>query len=115
MPDNVASVVVVMLALAAVCALSVAVPQTVLLVRLFWAGEEIVFWTLKTVLWTGAVAVGLGWRCLIWLDGTYFGQRYLGTPEGRWPYEVAISVLVALACFYAAGLYHSTVTFGKRP
>lgn len=114
MPANVAGCVVVLLALAALCALSVAIPQAVLLVRLWRRGDSIAFYTLKTVFWTSAIAVGLGWRCLIWLDGAYYDQRFLGTAVDRWPAEVAISVFVAMSCFYAAGLYHRTVTFGDR-
>jgi hypothetical protein len=114
MPDSVAAATVAMLALASLCALSVAIPQAVLLVKLWRRNDGIAVYTAKTVLWTSAVAVGIGWRCLIWLDGTYFDQRYLGTAAQRWPAEVGISVFVALACFYAAGLYHLTVTFERR-
>lgn len=111
MPDNIAGAVVLLLALAALCALSVAIPQAILLMRLWRRGDRIIYWTLKTVLWTSAVGAGLGWRCLIWLDGTFFDQRFLGTAMDRWPAEVAISLYVALSCFYAAILYHKTVTF----
>lgn len=114
MPDDVGVVIVMALGLAALCALSVAIPQAVLLVRLARKGEGIALWTLKTVLWTGSLGLALGWRFLVWVDFTQMDQRVLGTIDQRWPVEATLTMLVAAACIYAAGLYHGTVTFAKR-
>lgn len=114
MPDDVGAVIVIALGLGAFCALSVAIPQAILLVRLIRNGEGMALWTLKTVLWTGSLGLALGWRFLVWADYTQFDQRVLGTIDQRWPVEATLTMLVAAACIYAAGLYHGTVTFAGR-
>lgn len=114
MPEDVEVVIAIALGLASVCALSVAIPQAILLIRLACRGEGIALWTLKTVLWTGSLGLALGYRCLVWIDYTQMGQRYLGPIDQRWPIETTLTMLVAAACIYAAGLYHGTVTFAPR-
>lgn len=110
MPDDVAVAIVMAFGLAALCALSVAIPQAILLIRLVRNGQGIALWTLKTVLWTGSLGLALGWRFLVWVDFTQFDQRVFGTIDQRWPIEAILATLVAGACIYAAGLYHGTVT-----
>lgn len=113
MPDSVEIAISVVFAWTALVALSVAVPQTVLLVRLVRAGNAIAPYTLKTVAWTGTLGVILLWRSMLFLDYSLFEQRYLGTIDDRWPWDFALAVVFALAVNYAAFLYHWTVTLGR--
>ena len=112
MPDDIELLVAFVFAETAFVALSVAVPQAVLLVRLWRAGESIARYTLKTVAWTGTIGLILFWRSLLFVDYTLFEQRYFGTIEERWPVDLTLALLFAVAVNYAATLYHWDITFG---
>lgn len=115
MPERVLLSIIVAMAVAAIAALSVAVPQSVLLVRLLVRGDPIAPYTLKTVAWTSSIGVAFAWRCLVFVDFTYFSMHYLGTIEDRWPFETILAFLLTGSVLYAAILYHRTVTFGRTP
>jgi presenilin-like A22 family membrane protease len=114
MPDSSAATIALAFGLAALCAWSVAVPQAILLVRLLRIGDDIALYTLKTVLWTSSLGIALGWRSLVFLDWACCDQGHLGNIDQRWGIEAAMALYIALAVFYAAALYHKTVTFGER-
>lgn len=113
-PERVLYSIIVAFAIASVAALTVAIPQSMLLVRLLRSGDEIAPYTLKTVAWTGTIGVAFAWRCIVFVDFTYFDQHYLGTIEDRWPIESAMAFLPTAAVIYGAVLYHRTVTFAPR-
>lgn len=106
--------IVIAFGIASIAALTVAIPQTALLVRLLRAGNSIAPYTLKTVAWTGTIGVAFAWRCLVFIDFTYFDQRYLGTIDDRWPIESIMAFGLTAAVIYGAALYHKTVTFAPR-
>lgn len=114
-PPNVESVVVGALALAALAAFSVAVPQTILLIRLARIGHPDAPWTLKTAAWTGTIAIAFAWRCAVFVDFAWFDQQHLGPISRRWGIEAAMALMIAAAVLYTAVLYHLTVTFRRRP
>ncbi len=113
-PERVLTSIVVAFAVASLAALSVAVPQSILLVRLLMARDPIAPYTLKTVAWTGTIGVAFAWRCIVFIDFTYFDQYYLGTIEDRWPVESIMAFALTAAVIYGAALYHRTVTFAPR-
>ena len=114
MPDSWAAFIAVAFGIAALCAWSVAVPQAILLLRLVAIGDDIVPFTLKTVLWTSALGIAMGWRCLVFLDWAFFDQRHLGTIGQRWGIEAAMALYIVLSVLYATALYYRTVTFSRR-
>jgi hypothetical protein len=114
MPERVLASIVVAFAIASLAALSVAIPQSVLLIRLIRARNGIVPYTLQTVAWTSTIGVAFAWRCIVFIDFTYFDQYYLGTIEDRWPIESVMAFLLAAAVIYGAALYHRTATFPPR-
>lgn len=113
MPGRVELLIVVVFAWTALAALSVALPQAWLLVRLWRAGDAIAPYTLKTVAWTGTLGVILLWRAILFVDYSRFDQRYFGTIDDRWPIDLALALAFAVAVNYAAALYHWTVTLGR--
>lgn len=114
MPEKVLYSIVVAFAIASIAALTVAAPQAILLVRLWHDGDPIAPYTLKTVAWTGTIGVSFAWRCLVFMDFTYFDQRYFGTIDDRWPIESILAFGLTAAVVYGAVLYHRTVTFAPR-
>lgn len=114
MPEKVLLSIVIAFAIASLAAISVAVPQSILLVRLLAARDAIAPYTLQTVAWTSTIGVSFAWRCAVFVDFTYFDQRYLGTIEDRWPIESIMAFALTAAVIYGAVLYHKTATFGNR-
>lgn len=113
MPDDLEVLIVVIFAWTALAALSVTIPQAWLLIRLWRAGDSIAPYTLKTVAWTGTLGVILCWRSALFIDYSFFDQRYFGTIEQRWPIDLTLALAFAVAVNFAAGLYHWTITLGK--
>ena len=116
MPEWWEYVIVVLFAETALVALSVTLPQTWLFFRLWRKRSSIAPYTLKTLGWTGAVGLALGWRCLVFWDTLFMEQRYLGTLAQRWLIELFLALFLVVAVNFAAGLYHWTITLrhGKR-
>lgn len=113
-PDDVAFWVVVAFAVGGLASLSVAVPITVVLYRLFRTGDD-EYWpyTVKTFLWTSALGVVLLYRALVFFDYAYADQYYLGPIDHRWGFEAAFAVYLVIAPIYAASLYHWRITLGR--
>lgn len=113
MPRYMEWMLIVLFIWTGIAALSVAIPQTWLLLRLLREGNPIAPYTLKTVGWTGPLGLLVLWRCAVFVDTFFFDQYYLGPIEQRWGWEFALAVLFALGVNYAAVLYHWTITFGR--
>lgn len=108
MPPEVEIIMTGLLALSTLCALRVGIPQLALMVRHRATWGKLQPFRLLWVLLMGAFVAGTGYRCLVWADLTFADQRWLGTIDRRWPADLAIAVLVFVACVWAAVLYEVT-------
>jgi len=111
MPEWVSTGITGAFGLAALMALSVAIPQLLLVPRLVWRHDPILPYTISTVLWTSAVGLACFWRFLVFIDLSYFDQEYMGTIDSRWPIEVLLAGYLVGAVGYATVLYHIRVTY----
>lgn len=108
MPDEVAAIITGLLALSTLCALRVGIPQFLLLVKRWPRMDDLQPFRLLWVLLMGALVAGTGWRSIVWADLTFADQAWFGPIAERWPVDLAITVLIAVACAFAAGLYEIT-------
>jgi hypothetical protein len=111
-PDEIAALVILLFAETAIAAFSVAIPQTILLIRLIVERAVIAAYTLKTAGAFGSIGLVLAYRVAVFVDFTYFEQRILGPISARWGLELALSIILSIAINYVAALYHWTVTLG---
>lgn len=99
---------------AALAALSIAIPQAIMLIRLRNVRDSLWPFRVMSVLLFGALGVAMTRNVAVWADVAYFDQRYLGPIAVRWPLDLGIALTIMLACLWAAGLY-SKVQREERP
>lgn len=104
-PDLALTLTTICWGVAALAALVIAVPQSFLLVRTAERRDVLWWFRLKTTLLFGSLGVALLRNVAIWADYVFFGQWYFGSITQRWPMDLALSVLIMLACLLAASLY----------
>ncbi len=108
MPDEASAIITGLLALSTLCAARVGIPQFVLLFRKGAKADGLHPFRVMWVLLMGALAVGTGWRCLVWADLTFADQHWFGPIAERWPVDMAITMMIFAACLFAAVLYEIT-------
>lgn len=108
MPANVEVLMTGLLAISTLCALRVGLPQLVLLLQHGPRWSVLQPFRLLWVLIMTAFVAGTGWRCLVWADLTFADQAWFGPISRRWPVDLAIAMLVTIACAFSAGLYEWT-------
>lgn len=91
--------------LSAVSLLTVGIPQAYIYARLGLGFFDLQVFRLKTGLLSISFALFLMWRAVVYTDYAFFDQRIMGTLGIRWPIEMLIASLVAIASLYTAGLY----------
>jgi hypothetical protein len=104
-PEDAVDITTIVWGIAAVAALSIAVPQAVLLIRLRRLHDRLWPFRVMSALLFGSLGVAMGRNVLAWADLAYFDQRYLGPIARRWPLDLAVAMLIMLACVWAALLY----------
>lgn len=114
-PDEALAVTTIFWGLAAVAALSIALPQSVLLCRTTLRRDDLWRWRVKTVLLFGGLALANLRNLAVWADYAFFDLRYLGTIEQRWPLDLAVAVILMAACTLAAVLHWETQHEGPQP
>lgn len=87
---------------------SVGIPQTISLFRRLHSGDGLNLFRLMWVIVLGALCLGLVYRAALWVDISVFDQQIMGPISQRWPFEVAISAVIAVAALYLAWLYWRT-------
>lgn len=95
-------------AVAAVAALTIALPQSWLLVRTAVDRDKLWWFRLKSTLLFGSLGVAMLRNVAIWADYVLFDQHYFGGIAQRWPADLALSVVIMCACLLAAILYVRT-------
>ena len=107
-PDDALALTTLFWLVAAIAALTIAVPQAILLVRTAVHRDPLWWFRLKTTLLFGSLGVALGRNVAVWADYAFFGQRYLGTIAQRWAMDLVLAAAIMLACVLAAILYAQT-------
>lgn len=103
--DQAIDVTTLVWAVAALASLCVALPHSVLLIRLWNARDRL--WEFRAVvcLLFGALFLTMFRNVAVWADLAWFGQRYLGPIASRWPLDLGLAVLTMIACVWGAFLY----------
>lgn len=107
-PDNALVVTTLCWGIAAIAALIIAVPQSVLLIRTSVHRDGLWWFRLKSTLLFGSLGLSMVRNLAVWADFTFYDQHYLGTIAQRWSLDLALSALIMLACVLAAVLYIQT-------
>jgi hypothetical protein len=107
-PDDALAITTGVWALAALAALSIAIPQSWRLIRTSMRHDSLWWFRLMSVLLFGALGVAMLRNVAVWADLTFNDQRLLGPISQRWPFDLGIATGVMIACVYAAVLYVQT-------
>lgn len=95
-------------AVIALASLSIAVPQTLLLARLWRAVDGLTLFRLKNALVYGSLFLLALRTMAVWADFVLLDQRYLGPIERRWGSDLSVAVVVTVAVVFAAVLHWRT-------
>lgn len=95
-------------AFGAIAALSIAIPQATLLVRMRHVRDGLLSFRWKNALVYGACTVEALRTVAVWIDFVWFGQCYLGPIIHRWPFDLTVSAVFATALAFAAVLHWKT-------
>lgn len=104
-PEDAVDVTTMVWGVAALAALMVAIPQSLLLVRMRNRQDRLWPFRVMSTLLFGSLGIAMGRNVLVWADLAYFDQRYMGPIARRWPLDMAIALLIMVACLWAALLY----------
>lgn len=114
MPPEALLIMTACWAISAIAALSIALPQSVLLVRTTFARDKNWWLRLKTTLLFGSIGIAAGRTAAILIDYLWFDQAWFGPLESRWAGDLTLAVAVTTAVVLAAVLFWQ-IQFEREP
>ena len=107
-PETAVGMTTLVWGVAAIASLTIAVPQSVLLIRTSLNRDPLWWFRLKTTLLFGSLGIAMIRNVAVWADLAWFDQQYLGPIATRWPLDMALAFGICAACVLAAILYIQT-------